>query len=100
LTVPDVPPSPARSRLRRRLIVAVTSAAGLVFFGYGFATLRTIGWRAWPLTLLLCVLVATSWQVALMFARPSRTIRTHTTAGENELSDEASSNPDTREGSG
>lgn len=95
LTVFDVPSSPARSRLRRRLIVGVTAIAGLVFFRYGFVTIRVLGWSGWPLALLLCVLAAAAWQVALMFSRPSGTVVTHTSSTENAVAGDTPPKPDT-----
>jgi hypothetical protein len=69
-------------------------AAALIFFSYGFGSIRTLGWGGWPLALLLCVLAAAAWQVAITFARPTGTIRTHTTSSE-DASDEGSSKRDT-----
>jgi hypothetical protein len=92
VTRSDVPSSP-RSRLARRLLVAVTAVAGLVFYRYAFATIRTVGWRGWPLALLLCVLAAAAWQLVLSFSRPSRTVRTHTSSGEEETAHERSHEP-------
>jgi fatty acid desaturase len=89
LSASDVTRPDARSRLRRRLIVATAVALALIFFRYAFATMRTVGWGGWPLALLLCVLTAAACQLAVMFARPSRTTRTHTTSDE-DASDHAS----------
>jgi hypothetical protein len=65
--------------------VVLSAAAGLICFRYGFAIIRTAGWAAWPLALLLCVLAAAAWQLALGFARPSRTIRTHDAHDDHEV---------------
>jgi hypothetical protein len=88
-------PSSSRSRLPRYLLVAVAAVAGLVFYRYGFATIRTLGWTGWPLALLLCVLAAAAWQLALSFIRPSRTVRTHASSSDEETGHETSSTHDT-----
>ena len=66
------------SRRRRVLLVLTMAIVGLVFIGYGFAAFQALGWAGWPLALLLCVLAAAAWQIAIAVARPSRSVRTHT----------------------
>jgi hypothetical protein len=77
-----------RPSLRRRLLIVVAAGAGAVCFRNAFATIRAMGWAAWPLALLLCVLAAAAWQMALMLVRGSRTVRTHADA---QVSDERES---------
>ncbi len=67
-----------RSRVRLRILIVVAALAGAFFYRDAFATIRSLGWGAWPLSLLLCVLAAAAWQGAMLLARPSRALRTHT----------------------
>jgi len=80
---------------RRWLIVLLAALAGVVFFRYAFLAIRTVGWAAWPLALLLCVLVGAAWQVALAFLRPSSVSRTHTESSEMVTTETTSSTSDT-----
>jgi hypothetical protein len=66
-----------RSRALLRIVIVCAALAGAFFYRNAFATIRSLGWGAWPLALLLCVLAAAAWHGALLLARPSRAIRTH-----------------------
>ena len=75
----DVTPLSSRPRL---LVLLLAVLAGVIFFGYAFLAMKTVGWAAWPLALLLCVLAGAAWQAGLAFLRPSRASRTHTESSE------------------
>ena len=70
------------SSRRRQLIVLFAALAGVVFFRYAFLAMKTLGWTAWPLALLLCVLAVAAWQAGLAFLRPTRATMTHTKSSE------------------
>ena len=85
------------SRRRRFLLVFAMAIIGLLFIRYGFATFQTLGWSGWPLALMLCVLAAGAWQIAIAVARPSHSVRTHTAGSAEDGSEEQPPKPDAPE---
>ena len=78
MTAAGVPVPFPRSRLARRFVSGAAAIVGAVFFRNAVETIHSLGWGAWPLSLLLCVLAAATWQLAIMLVRPSQTVSTHT----------------------
>ena len=48
-------------------MLVVLAAIGLAFVGYAFVGLRDVGWRVWPLSLLLCALAVFCWSLTAVF---------------------------------
>lgn len=56
----------------RRLVLVLALLFGLLCLGYALLVLRAVGWRAWPLALLLTVLTAAAWTLVLAWWQPTR----------------------------